>query len=186
MIGLLYLGILRKWGTAGLNQPRSNGGTHRSRTGPGRLWTLPIGSPVRSLRRWLRIGNLKNITVCLSPGCGGMMRPNGPIPVSHKPEYETVLAFSGMILNGDWDTVMSINDILNRAGMDSISAGGTVAAVIEWYEKGLLSLEDTDGLALNWGNDEALVALIHKMITAGRDWRSLGGWGAGGTEASQY
>ncbi|MBG0788845.1 MAG: aldehyde ferredoxin oxidoreductase, partial [Anaerolineaceae bacterium] len=166
MIGVLYLGILRKWGTAGLNQTSVEWGD-----APIKNWT---GSPLDFADRESRKVSPRVVADweshkyhCLACplGCGGMMRPNGLIPVSHKPEYETILAFSGMILNGDWDTVMQVNDILNRAGMDSISAGGTVAAVIEWYEKGLLTLEDTDGLALNWGNDEALVALIQKMIS---------------------
>ncbi len=93
------------------------------------------------------------------------MRANGEVPVSHKPEYETTLAFSGMVLNGDWHSVMLINDLLNRAGMDSISAGGTVAAAIEWFEKGLITTDETDGLELTWGNTEVIISLIRKMIT---------------------
>ena len=92
------------------------------------------------------------------------MKPNGEIPSSHKPEYETTLAFSGLLLSKDWDAVMLINDLLNRAGMDSISAGGTVAAAIEWYEKGWITQADTDGLELTWGNTEAIVAMVRKMI----------------------
>ena len=48
--------------------------------------------------------------------------------------------------------------------MDTISAGGTVAFAIECYEKGLITKEDTEGLELTWGNTEAIVALIEKMI----------------------
>lgn len=166
MIGMLYLGILRKWGTAGMNQASVEWGD-----APIKNWA---GTPVDFADRESRKVSPKVVANweahkyhCLACplGCGGMMRPNGLIPASHKPEYETVLAFSGMVLNGDWDSVMLINDLLNRAGMDSISAGGTVAAAIEWYERGLLTAEDTDGLELTWGNDEALIALIRKMIT---------------------
>jgi aldehyde:ferredoxin oxidoreductase len=57
-----------------------------------------------------------------------------------------------------------INDMLNRAGMDTISAGSTVAFAMECVEQGILSLEETDGLDLSWGNAEAVVGLVRKMI----------------------
>ena len=165
MFGMLYLGILRKWGTVGMNQTSVAWGD-----APIKNWTgAPEDFPDRESRKVspaviARWESQKYHCLACPLGCGGMMKPNGLVPVSHKPEYETVLAFSGMVLNGDWDSVMLINDLLNRAGMDSISAGGTVAAVMEWVEKGLLAPEMTDGLDLTWGNDEALIALVRKMI----------------------
>jgi len=48
--------------------------------------------------------------------------------------------------------------------MDTISAGATVAFAIECYENGILTLDDTNGLELTWGNTKAIVALIQKMI----------------------
>jgi aldehyde:ferredoxin oxidoreductase len=54
--------------------------------------------------------------------------------------------------------------MLNRAGMDSISAGTTVAYAVECYENGLISREQTDGLELTWGNSTAIVELVRKMI----------------------
>jgi len=62
------------------------------------------------------------------------------------------------------DSVFQINDRLNRAGMDTISAGGTIAFAIECFEKGILTKEDTDGLELTWGNTNAMMALMEKMI----------------------
>ncbi|MEM5774430.1 MAG: aldehyde ferredoxin oxidoreductase C-terminal domain-containing protein, partial [Anaerolineaceae bacterium] len=53
---------------------------------------------------------------------------------------------------------------LNRAGMDSISAGSTVAFAMELYEQGRLTLADTGGLDLRWGNVEAVKGLIEQMI----------------------
>jgi aldehyde:ferredoxin oxidoreductase len=47
--------------------------------------------------------------------------------------------------------------------LDTISAGATIAFAMEAFEKGLLSLQDTDGIDLSWGNAEALIAVIHKM-----------------------
>lgn len=165
MPGVLYLAILRRWGTVGMNQASIEWGD-----APIKNW---IGSAKDFTRRdskqlspaVVSSGEYQKYHCLSCPlGCGGIMKPNGEIPVSHKPEYETTLAFSGLLLSKDWDAVLLINDLLNRAGMDSISAGGTVAAAIEWYEKGLISKVETDGLELTWGNTPVIIALVRKMI----------------------
>ena len=51
--------------------------------------------------------------------------------------------------------------------MDTISLGDTIAFAMEAYEKGLLTKKDTDGLELEWGNEDVLIELIHK--TASRE-----------------
>jgi aldehyde:ferredoxin oxidoreductase len=48
--------------------------------------------------------------------------------------------------------------------MDSISVGGTVAFAIECFESGILTSLDTGGLELTWGNTEAIVQLVEKMV----------------------
>lgn len=101
-------------------------------------------------------------------GCGGRLniQKNGysEYPETHKPEYETLQAFGPLCLNNDLESVLYINELLNRAGMDSISAGNTVAWAIECYEKGILTKDMTDGLDLHWGNAKAIITLIKKMI----------------------
>lgn len=101
-------------------------------------------------------------------GCGGICKINdlagGSYKETHKPEYETCAAFGALLMNKDRESIFYINELLNRAGMDTISAGGTVAYAIECYENGLLTREDTDGLELTWGNSEAIIKLLEKMI----------------------
>ena len=99
--------------------------------------------------------------------CGGFMKIEEgpyPIPEMHKIEYETLCAFGSLLLNDDLFAILKINDLLNRAGMDSISCGGVVALAIECFENGILNLEDTDGLELRWGNAPAILALTEKII----------------------
>ena len=60
-------------------------------------------------------------------------------------------AFGSLLLHNDLDVIFEINDKLNRAGMDSISAGGTVAFALECFQKGIFSTKDTDGMALDLG-----------------------------------
>jgi aldehyde:ferredoxin oxidoreductase len=92
-------------------------------------------------------------------GCGSIVDIKdlygGEFEHTHKPEYETVDAFGPLLLNGSLEAVFYINELLNRAGMDSISAGNTVAYAIECFEKGHLTREPTGGLDLRWGNHPA-------------------------------
>jgi len=97
-------------------------------------------------------------------GCGGICSQRGVSGETHKPEYETVMALGGLCMNDDADSIFRLNEKLNRAGMDTISAGGTVAYAIECYEKGILTGADTGGLELRWGNSSAIEALIDRMI----------------------
>ena len=101
-------------------------------------------------------------------GCGGRLDISGidysEFYETHKPEYETLEAFGLLCVNYDLNSVLYLNELLNRSGLDSISAGNTVAWAIECYENGILTKEQTDGLELTWGNFEAEIELIKKMI----------------------
>ncbi|MHC1781456.1 MAG: aldehyde ferredoxin oxidoreductase family protein [Anaerolineaceae bacterium] len=101
-------------------------------------------------------------------GCGGVCDirdlDGGKFTITHKPEYETCAAFGGLVMNKDLDAIFYINELLNRAGMDSISAGGTVAFAIECYQQGILTPEMTFGLELRWGDAKAIIALVKLMI----------------------
>lgn len=79
------------------------------------------------------------------------------------PEYETVAAFGPLCLNDNLSTIVKANDLCNRYGLDTISTGSAIAMVIECHEKGLLSIEDLDGLDLTWGNGHAIVAMVEKI-----------------------
>ncbi len=82
---------------------------------------------------------------------------------STRPEYETMGAFGSAMLNKDVESVCRCNDLCNEYGLDTISAGSTVAWAMECYTKGILSKEELDGIDLHWGNGEAIVAVIEKM-----------------------
>lgn len=82
---------------------------------------------------------------------------------AHQPEYQTAAAFGTNCLNKDLTSIFAANDLCNRYGLDSISAGATIAFAMECYEKGLVSREDTDGIELTWGNGEAIVAMVEKL-----------------------
>ena len=97
--------------------------------------------------------------------CGAIMKvPEASLEETHRPEYETCASFGHLLLNDDLMSIFKANDICNRAGIDTISAGATIAFAIECYENNLISKEDTDGLELIWGNSESILALLNKII----------------------
>jgi aldehyde:ferredoxin oxidoreductase len=163
--GLLHTSILRKWGTGGMNQTSIEWGDAPLKNWDGSNRDFPTKKS-----RTLNPDLIKKTEIvkyhCYSCplGCGGICSSKGKQAHVHKPEYESILALSGLCMNEDLDSVYYLNDLLNRAGMDTISAGATAAFAIECYEKGILTREDTGGLELKWGNTEAIVALIKKMI----------------------
>lgn len=79
------------------------------------------------------------------------------------PEYETIGTMGGLCLVDDLQAIAKANDLCNRYGIDTISAGGIVAFAMEAFEKGILTKGDTDGVELTWGSGPALVAMIEKM-----------------------
>lgn len=89
---------------------------------------------------------------------------------THRPEYETVSAFGGLILNNDYDLIYKVNEYLNRTGVDTISAGGVVAYALECVEKGLLKKEDfrcsafPEGFLPQWGRAEYILPLLEMIV----------------------
>ncbi|MDD5474916.1 MAG: aldehyde ferredoxin oxidoreductase family protein [Syntrophales bacterium] len=79
------------------------------------------------------------------------------------PEYETCCSFGTMIMNGDLAAVIKANELCNRYGMDTISAGAAIAVSMELYEKGIISPEAADNLDLSWGNMETVIVLLGRI-----------------------
>ncbi|MCH4886500.1 aldehyde ferredoxin oxidoreductase [Acidaminobacter sp. JC074] len=78
-------------------------------------------------------------------------------------EYETIAAFGPRCGVYDYQSIAMANYYTSIYGIDTISAGATVATAMEWYEKGIVTKEDLDGLELNFGNGQAMAELVRKM-----------------------
>jgi aldehyde:ferredoxin oxidoreductase len=99
--------------------------------------------------------------------CGAICSVSeGPYSVTHmhRPEYETLAAFGPLCLNDDLLSIMKLNDMCNRNGLDTISSGCVIAFAMECFENGIISAKDTDGIQLNWGDSQAMIAILDKMI----------------------
>ncbi len=51
----------------------------------------------------------------------------------------------------------------NQLGLDGDFASVVLSWAFECYEKGLLTKQDTDGLALEWGNEDAMIKMEEKL-----------------------
>ncbi|MCL4534721.1 MAG: aldehyde ferredoxin oxidoreductase family protein [Bacteroidetes bacterium] len=79
------------------------------------------------------------------------------------PEYETVACFGSYCGIGDLAAVAKANELCNMFGLDTIGTGATIAWAMDCFERGLITLEDTGGIDLRFGNAEAMVALVERI-----------------------
>lgn len=84
-------------------------------------------------------------------------------PVYGGPEYETIAAFGSMCGVRDLAAIARANQLCNAYGLDTISAGVTVAWAMDCFERGLITARDTGGLELRFGNARALVDVVEQM-----------------------
>ncbi|MGD2156050.1 MAG: aldehyde ferredoxin oxidoreductase family protein [Anaerolineales bacterium] len=77
------------------------------------------------------------------------------------PEYETIAAVGSACGVDNLAAVTKANYLCNELGLDTISAGMTVAAAMEMYEKGYIS-EDETGTPLRFGDADAMIEFIEK------------------------
>jgi aldehyde:ferredoxin oxidoreductase len=81
------------------------------------------------------------------------------------PEYESLASLGPNLGVDDIVAVCKSNEVCNYLGMDTISAGATIAWAMECYEKGILTPEDTDGVKLQFRDGDAVVKML-EMIAA--------------------
>lgn len=78
------------------------------------------------------------------------------------PEYETIAAYGSACGVDNMAAIIKANYLCNEYGLDTISAGMTVACAMEMAEKGYIPQEDI-GFDLKFGDPDAMIALTHQM-----------------------
>ncbi len=159
---------LMKHGTCGFTGSLVAGGAT-----PVKNWSLageqsfPGGAAVTDPEAFIRYQTRKFGCSACPIACGGIFDVNSgryPVGETHKPEYETIGAFGPLCLNTDLDAIIKLSDMCNRSGLDTISAGTVLAFAMECFEQGVLTEADTDGIPIVWGNSQAMVELLGKVI----------------------
>ncbi len=78
-------------------------------------------------------------------------------------EYESLFALGPLCGISDPDVVIRAAAICDDLGMDTISAGATIAWAMECFEQGILTGADTGGVDLRFGNGEALLQTLEDV-----------------------
>ena len=79
------------------------------------------------------------------------------------PEYETLFALGSLCGNSNLESIAKANEICDRLGLDTISAGNALAFAMECYEKRIITQKDTNGLTLAFGSHEAIITMLRKI-----------------------
>lgn len=80
------------------------------------------------------------------------------------PEFENVKGFGSLCGNDDLEAVLYFNQLANDYGVDTISLSHCLAFCMDAYDLGLLTTGDLDGIAMQWGDTEAMEAMIDQIV----------------------
>lgn len=81
------------------------------------------------------------------------------------PEYETLAMLGSNLLIDDLRALVKANELCNRYGIDTISAGSLIAMLMEAAERGLLADPFLPGgVRIEWGSPRALLAAIEAIV----------------------
>ena len=83
------------------------------------------------------------------------------------PEYETLVGFGPNLGLNDPSIATQLGEWCDRYGMDSISLSNTIGFAIKLFDEGKITLVDTGGLELKWGDPNVVERMIH--LTARRE-----------------
>jgi len=91
--------------------------------------------------------------------------PSGPYAGKYDegPEYTSQGAFGGEPDCKKVEPVLAGNHLVNQYGVDNLEIGSIISWAMELFELGILTTKETDGLDLSFGNDEAVLEMIHRI-----------------------
>ncbi|MFC1917344.1 aldehyde ferredoxin oxidoreductase family protein [Chloroflexota bacterium] len=122
--------------------------------------------PTTNETEWPR-QNISCAPYCPAPCSHFIEIKQGPYKGAHcdGPEYEAMYSFGSNCGVDKFDAVVAAGQICDEHGLDVMSAGITIGFAMECFEKGLIGLEETDGIELRFGNDAAMIAMLKKIIS---------------------
>jgi|Deesub1362A_J573_1020465.scaffolds.fasta_scaffold00908_1 aldehyde:ferredoxin oxidoreductase len=74
------------------------------------------------------------------------------------PEYETLMAFGSNLLNSDLESIIYLNDLCDRYGIDTISAGSAVGCLIRGASQGMVQH------AIRWGDIKKIEKVLNDIV----------------------
>ncbi len=102
---------------------------------------------------------------CPTPGTREVEVKEGSYKGAHSDiEWETIYAFGSACGVDKMEAIIAASQICDEFGVDTMTAGITIGFAMECFEKGLIGTKDTDGLELRFGNDEAMIRALKKIV----------------------
>jgi aldehyde:ferredoxin oxidoreductase len=83
--------------------------------------------------------------------------------VTEGPEYESAAMLGSNLGSHNFAYILKANELCDELGVDTISTGSIAGAMIEGMEKGIITVEEMDGVELVWGDEEGILDLIRKI-----------------------
>jgi len=97
--------------------------------------------------------------------------------LSEGPEFETTYSLGSSCGVDYLPAVIAADRLCDEYGIDTISAGVSIAWAMELYEKGIITKKDTDGIDLKFGNHEAMIEMLRKISFQEGEFATLLGHG---------
>jgi len=97
--------------------------------------------------------------------CGNycVIREGDTKVVVEGPEYETAAMLGSACGIRDLKTIIKANNLCDDLGIDTISSGNLIGLLMEAYEKGIITKDETGGIELKFGNGEAVLKMLEMI-----------------------
>ena len=92
--------------------------------------------------------------------CGRVVKLPKDVSKRKGPEHETMVGFGANLLNDNLESIVDMGDLCDRYGMDTISTSNTIGLAFHLFEKGNITIEDTSGIELKWGDVDVIEQLV--------------------------
>lgn len=80
------------------------------------------------------------------------------------PEYETISTFGSYCGISDLQAISLAHQICSEWGVDTIACGATIAFAMELFESEVISVHDTGGIALRYGDADAMLKTLNQIV----------------------
>jgi len=78
-------------------------------------------------------------------------------------EFTTIQPLTSLVGSNNMAVGLKATTICDQLGLDTLSAGSSIAFAMEAWQHGLITAKDTDGLDLTWGNNDTILKLLPKI-----------------------
>ncbi len=79
-------------------------------------------------------------------------------------DYEPIYALGAMLGAREPEGLLKLIDVVEAYGLDAMTTGVVLAWATEAYKRGLITKEDLDGVELDWGNYEAYIEAVKRIV----------------------